>query len=443
MRLRGLIIAIIVLAGLTGVLYWSTKHQPKETTEASADISPKILAIKEADISKVDLKRKGSDEVSLEKNSSGKWQITAPKPLGADQSAVSSMLGTFSSLSSDRLVEEKASSLDQYGLSAPSLEIDLAQKDGKTQKLLLGDDTPAGNSVFAKLGDDPRVFTMPRYDRTSIDKTANDLRDKRLLTVDSDKISQLELIAKKQDIEFDRSKDQWQIVKPRPLRADGSQVDELVRKLTDAKMDLNGAPADDKKIAAAFAAATVIATAKVTDQSGTQELQVRKNKDDYYAKSSAVTGVYKVGSDLGQGLDKGLDDFRNKKLFDLGFEDPSKIEMHVGSKAYFLTKGGEDWWSGNGKKMDADSAQSFVDNVRDLSASKFVDSGFAAPVIDLIVTSNDGKHAEKVLITKQSDAYVAKRENEPALYQLDSKTVEDLQKSADEMKPATTPSPAK
>lgn len=443
MKLRGLIIAIIVLAGLTGVLYWSTKHQPKETTEASADIAPKILAIKEADISKVDLKRKGSDEVTLERNGSGKWQITTPKPLGADQSAVSSMLGTFSSLSSDRLVEEKAARLDQYGLSAPSLEIDLAQKDGKTQKLLLGDDTPTGNSIFAKLADDPRVFTMPRYDRTSIDKTANDLRDKRLLTVDSDKISKLELIAKKQDIEFGRSKDQWQIVKPKPLRADSNQVDELVRKLTNARMDLSGAEADNKKTAAAFAAGTPIATAKITDQSVTEELQVRKNKDDYYAKSNVVAGVYKVGNDLSQGLDKGLDDFRNKKLFDLDFEDPNKIEMHAGSKAYFLTKGGGDWWSGNGKKMDADSAQSFVDNVRDLSASKFVDSGFAAPVIDLTVTSNDGKRVEKVAIAKNGDSYVAKRENEPALYQLDSKTVEDLQKSADVMKPATTPSPAK
>jgi hypothetical protein len=285
------------------------------------------------------------------------------------------------------------------------------------------------------------VFTLASYTKTSVDKGPNDLRDKRLLTADFDKISRIELIAKKQDIEFGRNKEAWQIVKPKPLRADNYQVEDLARKLKDAKMDLSAAATDEKKAAAPFAAGALVATAKVTDASGTQELQVRKNKDDYYAKSSAVAGVYKVSSDLGQGLDKSVDDFRNKKLFDFGFDDPNKVEIHDGSKAYFLTKGGQDWWS-DGKKMEVVSVQAVVDKVRELSASKFVDSGFAAPLIDVTVTSNDSKRIEKVLISKNGDKYVAKRENEPALYELDSTAVGDLQKAAADMKPAVEPKPA-
>ena len=141
------------------------------------------------------------------------------------------MLGTFSSLNSERLVEEKANNLVPYGLDAPKLEVDLSEKDNKTQKLFAGRRTPASNGIYAKLDGDPRVFTIPKYDKTSIDKSSNDLRDKRLLTVESDKISQVDLIAKKQEIAFGRNKDEWQIVKPRPLRADGTAVDELVRAL--------------------------------------------------------------------------------------------------------------------------------------------------------------------------------------------------------------------
>jgi hypothetical protein len=85
--------------------------------------------------------------------------------------------------------------------------------------------------------------------------------------------------------------------------------------------------------------------------------------------------------------------------------------------------------------------QAIIDKVRDLSASKFVDSGFTTPVIDLTVTSNDGKRTEKVLISKSGDNYIAKRENEPSLYQLDSKPVEELQKSAAEVKLAPEPTP--
>jgi hypothetical protein len=443
MKLRGLIVAGIILAGLSGTLYWSNHHKPADATEASADVPPKILAVKEADISKFELKKNGTEQVGGERNSAGQWHITAPTSLAADQSAVSSLLGTFSSLNSERLVEEKAGNLAPYGLDAPKLEVDLTEKEKKTQKLLLGDDTPAGNGIYAKLDGDPRVFTIASYNKTSIDKSANDLRDKRLLTVDSDKISQVDLVSKKQEMTFGRNKDEWQIVKPKPLRADGTQVDELVRALTDAKMELDQSDDresdDQKKTASAFASATPIATVKVTAKSGTQELQVRKNKDNYYAKSSAVEGIYKVPSTLGQALDKNLEDFRNKRLFDLGSDDPNKIELRDGSKIYFLTRSGEDWWSGSAKKMDAGTVQSLIDKIRDLSASQFVDSGFTAALVDLTVTSNDGKRVEKVAISKAGDNYVAKRENEPALYQVDSKAVDDLRKSADDVKPAAVP----
>jgi hypothetical protein len=436
---------MIVLLGLLAALYWSNRH-PKsaETTEASANIAPKILSLKEDDISKIDLKKKGADEIVLAK-SDGKWQITAPKPLGADQTTVSSMLSTLSSLNSDRLVEERASNLSQYGLADPALEADVIVKD-KTQKLLFGDKTPSENAVYAKLVDDPRVFTIATYEKNNIDKSVNDLRDKRLITANQDKVSKVELLAKKQFIEFGRNKDEWQIVKPKPQRADGTQVQDLLHSLTEAKMELSASD-DSKKIAASFASATPVAMAKVTDESGTQELQVRKNKDDYYAKSSVVDGVYKVSSSVGQAMDKGLEDFRNKKLFDFGFSDPNKIEIHDGTKSYFLTRGGEDWWNGGGKKLDMSTAQSLIDQIRDLSATKFVDSGFMQPSIDLTVTSNDGKRVEKVAISKSGDNYLAKREGEPTLYEIDSKAISDLQKAAEDLKtvaPASnTAKPAK
>jgi hypothetical protein len=437
MKLRGLMIAIAVLAALSGALYWSNRQKPAET--ASADAPPKILTLKQEDISKIDLKKKGGDELVLAKDSSGKWQITAPKPLSVEQSAVSPMLSTLSSLTAGRLVEEKVSDLGQYGLSDPALAAVITEKNNKTHALLLGDQTPAGSAVYAKLDDDPRVFTVASYNKSSIDKSVNDLRDKRLLTVDAEKISKVELIANKEDIEFGRNKNAWQIVKPKPLRADDGQVEQLVRTLTDARMDLGGADQDPKKIAATFASATPVATAKVTAESGTQELQVRKNKDDYYAESSVVEGVYKVPSSLGKGLDKTLEDFRNKKLFDFGFTDPNKIEIHDGPKTYFLTKGGDDWWNGSGKKLDAGSAQSLVDKLRDLSASRFMDTGFTTPAIELTVSSNDGKRIEKVQIARKDAAYVARREGDSSLYALDAQPVTDLEKAAAYMKLAAPP----
>jgi hypothetical protein len=440
MKINSLLVAAIVLAALSGTLYWTSRRKPVEPTiKVTADVAPKILTLAEADITRVDIKKKDGDEVVLAKDAAGKWQIVAAKPMRADQNQVSSVLATLSSLNSERLIEEKAGDLSAYGLAQPSIVVDVTEKDNKAQKLLIGDVTPTGSAVYVALAGDPRVFTLANYSKTSLDKSAKDLRDKRLLLFEQDKLSRVELTAKKQDIEFGRNKDQWQIVKPKPFRADDSKVEELIQKLGDAKMDLSASDDDQKKAAAAFASGTPVATAKVTDTSGTEELQVRKNKEDYYARSTAVEGTYKVGSDLGTALDKTVDDFRNKKLFDLGFTDPDKIEFHDGTKIYFLTKGGSDWFSADGKKLDAIGAQGLVEKVRDLAASKFVDAGFGTSGLEVTATSNGGKTIEKVSISKDGDHYVAKREGEPALYQLDPVVISGLQVAAQDLKPAAEP----
>jgi|SRR5579864_3968449 len=442
MKSHGLIIATLAFVALSGTLYWSEHHKaPEASAKASSDSSPSILKVDEGSITKLELKKKAAAPIVLIKDSSGQWQITAPQPLRADESTVSSMLSTLSSLNSERVVEDKAADLKRYGLDEPAVEADFTEKDNKSQSLLIGDDTPTGGAVYAALRNDPRVFTIASYNKNSVDKTVNDLRDKRLLTVNADKISRVELVERGEDIEFGRNKEDWQILKPRPLRADSNQVGDLVRKLTDARMDLSGTDTDSKKSASSFAHGTPVATAKVTDESGTQELLIHKEKDKYYAKSTAVDGVFTIDSSFGQAVDKKLDDFRNKKLFDFGFGDPQKIELHNGSKAYYLSRGSnsEDWWS-NGKKMDAASVQSLISKLRDLQASKFLDSGFANPTIEAVVTSDEGKRVEKVSIAKSNNGYIAERENDTTLYQLDASSVDDLQKAAEEIKPASATS---
>ena len=439
MRLRGLMLGTLVLLALAVGVYFSNKQKSAEAAKPPTDAPPKILTLPERDIAKIALKKHDADEIILEKNAAGKWQITFPKPYGADQEAANQLSSSVGTLTSDKLIEDKAADLSGYGLKAPNIEIDVTTTKGAIKRLRIGDDAPANGGTYVSLDGDPRVFTVSSYNKTSLDKSLNDLRDKRLLTFEQDKLSRVELIAKKQDIEFGRDKDQWQIVKPKPLRADGFQVEELIRKVKDAKMDLTVSEEDAKKAASTFNSGTPVATVKMTDPSGTQQLEIRKVKDDYYAKSSAVDGVHKVANDLATSLDKSVDDFRNKKLFDFGFSDPNKIEMHDNGKTYAFEKKGEDWLS-SGKKMDSTSVQSYVDKLRDLASTKFIDSGtFGAQTMDISVTSNDGKRVEKVLISKQGNEYIAKRDNEPVLYGMDAKTVDDLSKAAGDVKEAQPP----
>jgi len=435
MKPKGLLVAVAVLAVLGGLIWWSNKKQAA-ASKKSTDTTTKLLSIPDDQFQEIKIKKLTGEVQDLHRVN-GKWQLTQPVQLSADADTVGTMVSSLSSLSADKIIEDKAADLQPYGLQMPTLDITVVKKDGKSSEVLIGDDTPTGSGAYAKLAADARVFTVTSYVKSSLDKTPTDLRDKRLLTFDSDKLTRVELQAKGQPVEFGKNnQNEWQILKPRPLRADGSQVETLITKLKDAKMDLAGAQLD---IARSFAAAAKVAIAVVTDANGNQTIEVRRDKDkNCYAKSSAVEGTYKVASDLGDALDKNVDDFRNKKLFDFGFSDPGKVEL----KTVTYTKSGDKWLAGS-KAMDNTSVQNLIDKLRDLSAVKFPEKGGGEPVFEAKVTSNDGKRVEKVSITKQGTQYFAQRENEPSIYELDSKAVDDLQKAASGVKEAAPVPPKK
>jgi len=432
--LRRLAVAAGVLAAVGGAAYWANKQPVKEDKKEGADtVAPKLVDLRGEDIQRVDLKRRDAEETTLER--SGKeWRIVAPKALKADQDAASTLAVSFAPLSAERMVEEKASDLQQYGLTTPAIDVTVTGKGGKTQEVLIGDNTPTNSGFFAKLANDPRVFILSSFTKTSLDKVAKDLQDKRLLTFDPEKLSRVELAVKGQNIEFGKNaQSDWQILKPKPMRADGSQVEGLVQKLKDARMDQVPSDEDLKKAAAAFATATPVAIAKVTDAAGTQQMDVRKKGDEYYARTSAVEGVYKIAKDVGTAFDKNPDDFRNRKVLDLGFNDPDRVEVKNGDKTYSFTKAADKWIS-VGKTMDTVSVQNLIDKVRDLSALKYPETGFVSPTIEITVVSGGGKKTEKVQVAQAGPRYIAKRENEPTLYELDPKSVPDLLQAAADVK---------
>ncbi len=435
MKNKGLMVAIAVLAVLGGLMYWSDKKKAEEEKHptVAADAPPKILTIPEDQIQGIRVEKRGGDIVAMSK-ASGKWELTDPKPLPADQDAANGVVQNLSSLSSDRLIEEKAGKLDAYGLTSPAEKVIVTQKNGKVDALLIGDDSPTGSGVYAKLANDPRVFTIATFVKTGLDKSAKDLRDKRLLHFNTDKLTRVEVTAKGAPFEFGKNgQNEWQVVKPSAMRADGQQVDELVRKLKEAKMDPNVSEEDTVKAQKAFAAGTKVGTVTTADSSGTETLEIRKDKDKtYYAKSSAVDGIYKMPADFGDGIDKAVDDFRNKKLFDFGFTDPTQVA--VGAQVF--QKSGEKWMSGGGQ-MDSASVQNVIDKLRDLAATGFAAKAAGEQFVALSATANN--KAERVSVTKQGSDYFATREGEPAVYQLDAKAVDDIQKAAGAVKPFAAP----
>lgn len=441
MRIRGLLIAAIALAVLGGLVWWSNKSGPSGRDSAKSEEPPKILSLKQEDIAKIEIRRAAGETTVVERSGNGPWAIVQPKQFAASPDAMTTFLSSFATLNADKLVDEQTADFAPYGLKEPSVAITATMKDGKTNTLLIGDETPSTGGFYVRTGADKRLFTVAGFTKAGIDKTAADLRDKRLLTFGRDHLTRIEVTAKGLTTAFTKNPHgDWQIVQPAPMRADGWQVDELLRRLGDAQLDAAVSDEQAKKNESAFGSAPLVAVVRLTDNLGVQSLEVKKSKDGFLVRSSAVPGVHALGADALKDIDKTASEYRSKKLFDFGFNEPSKVEITVGGKRRVFDKSGDKWLEG-GKTMDSIGVQSLIDRLRDLTAAGFPAAGFTTPEITIAVHS--GGRVEKVSISNSGGKLIARRDGEPALYELAAPDVEQLRQAAADVKPSQPKTPEK
>src|SRR5512134_869909 len=98
MRIRGLLIAVVVLAALAGGVYWSNKVKKAEEGKPSPDAPPKVLSIPQDQFQQIEIHKGGADALTLRKDDAGKWRMVSPKQLPVDQDAASGLVSSLSSL---------------------------------------------------------------------------------------------------------------------------------------------------------------------------------------------------------------------------------------------------------------------------------------------------------------------------------------------------------
>jgi len=166
---------------------------------------------------------------------------------------------------------------------------------------------------------------------------------------------------------------------PNLLRADSSQIEDFLGRLKDAEMDATLSDEDAKKYAAAFAFCARRGhgggdRSQRPAEAGGAQIQGRLLRQVQRDRGCVQTHCGRSHQILRQEAE----DFRNKKIFDFGFNDPSKIEFKDGAKTIAVEKSGESWISSGkaplGKAMDSISVQALIDKLRDLAASKLVDT---------------------------------------------------------------------
>jgi hypothetical protein len=433
--LRSTLLLIVILGGLVGYIYYLNKDQsPGAETKEKAFASLKAEDIEEVQI------RAADGQTSRVQKADGTWKITSPEAAPADQGELSSITSSLATLDIQRVVDENAGDLKQYGLEPAKVEVEFRAKgDKEPRKIQLGEKTPTGGDLYARFPNQKRVFLVSSFLDSTFNKNAFALRDKTIIKIDREKVDRIEIVADKRSVTLAKSGTEWQIVAPLMARADFAAIEGSLERLSSAQMQgiVPAENADLKKLkldppVATFTA--VAGSARATLLFGNTENAL------IYAKDAARPMVFTVAPTLYTDLIRDLAEFRRKDLFDSRSFTATHVEFKRGAETVTLDKtknkdGSEEWKNGD-KQIHAMKVEDLLSKVSGLRAESFESAANAAlksPALVVTIRFDENK-MEQVTFAKSGTDVVASRAGEPGTAKVMATSFDEVLKGIDDMK---------
>jgi hypothetical protein len=438
---RTTLAALGVLAALGGYIY-KYERDPIETESDSK--REKIFAFEDSKVRSIEIVPAEGEAVRVVRDETG-WRLTAPTEAACDQTEASSLARSLAGLERERVVAEAGAALADFGLAEPRLQVRFeVEGEAESRAFLLGDPSPTGNSLYAKLSNEDRVFVIASYHDSTFNKKAWDLRDKAVMKFDRDDVERVVVKRPQSELVLAKaSEDLWNVTTPSMCRADRYKASGLVSRFETARMEeiVSESPADLETYgleAPAFEVEFHLRGGRL------RKLLVGKEKDGrYYARNPARPMIYLIGSSLVDDLKKDQAEYRSRRLFDFSTYQVSKFQIASGEVTRVVEKT---------KKDDSDQWREVAPEEKDLDRSKVEDllyklngtdaEDFAAdrasdlaaygldrPFHTFTVWSNEDKTIEELAVGKRDgDSVFARRKGDEPVLRLKASSWEEIEK---------------
>jgi len=441
MRGRRFIILLLLAIPLGWYAY-------RDSLKGPVDDSPKrdkVFAVEADKIDELEIKSESGDRTTLRRKGSD-WEVVQPNAAPADQAAVSGITSNLSSVEIQRVIDENAADLKEFGLSEPRVEVGF-KANGKQFRLQLGQKTPSGTDVYAKLADAKKVFLVPSFLDSTFNHGTFDLRDKSVLKLDREKIDTVEMTAGGRTIRVEKKNGEWQIAEPSLGRAEFGAVDGLVSRISTVQMKSIVPDSSDLK---KFGLDKPAATVRLGSGSSQATLLVGGPAETgtVYAKDFSRPAVFTIESTLLDDLKKDGSEYRQKDLFDARSFNTTRLEIvrngqtTVFEKTKVKDKDGkeqEKWrqTAPAAKDVDAAKIEALISAATGARATGFVDStaktGLDKPELSLTFKYDEGKE-EHVAFARTKDGAYASRTGSPGAAKVDASVIDAIIKALEGVK---------
>lgn len=239
--------ALLAALLLGGYLFFFERDDPAEEAEGEP-----VFGITAEAVAAVSLERPGALPVRLERaepaddpapgSTDGGFRVRegegAPAPVDAAEADL--LLQNLESLRFERrLTDDAAADRAAFGLGEPELTVRverLTDDDGERETVVarFGAETPAPGNRYLGVGQ--AVVVVAAWTKDNFDRSAWDLRDKRVFRFDTTGISELRLRAGEEEVALERERGDWRIVRPFRFAADSYDAAQLAATVREAEM---------------------------------------------------------------------------------------------------------------------------------------------------------------------------------------------------------------
>jgi hypothetical protein len=443
--LRSFLVLLIILIGLGAYLYFV---ESKRTPGDSGGKRDKVFAVEADKIEEIRIRSASGETTTLQKKGA-EWQIVEPVVAKSDEAEVSGLTSNLSSLEIQRVVDENVSDLKQYGLAEPRVEVAF-KSGGQERRLQIGEKTPPGTDLYAKLADETRVFLIASYLDSTFNRTTFDLRDKAVLKLDRDKVDAMEVVRGGQTLRFEKKEGEWRMTSPLTARADYSAVEGVVGRVSTLQMK-SIAAAEPKELKT-YGLEPPVATVRLNTGSSQAALAIGSAAGEgaVYARDVSRPMVFSIESGLADDLKKDPAEYRQKDVFDARAYNTTRIEVVRNGQTFAFEKTKtknkegqeEEKWrqtSPTARDVDQPKVDALVSAVTAARATTFVEKAAVKVALDkpeltVTIKFEDGKKEERVMLGRSGKDAFASRADLPDVAKLDATTLDNTIKALEALK---------
>jgi hypothetical protein len=363
-RTTGLLLLVAAALGAFVYLYEVRGgEQRKDAEQAAKRLFP---GVQSGDVAWVTLTTTDGKPARVERRQ-GAWQVVEPLAFPGDAVNLDGIAAGLADLASDKEIETPQAP-EIYGIDATSRVVRFGS-GGKEYTLRVGKKAPIGSSTYVATGtDEKRVFTIPTFKATNLERSLDDLRDRRVLNFDRASIAGIDVGWPGGQVRLQRGDGGWQLVEPMAGPADETTVDTLLSNLSYLRAEsFEDAPRPDAQTGLDRPAFEVTLTGKAAAEDGAGPAFRAAFGNEENGKRlvrGGQPGLYRVTAQRLEDLPRSVAAYRFKELTRFVATDARSLELTLqdpGSAAVDeKIEHGAEGWRGSPEPVDPGKAARLV-----------------------------------------------------------------------------------